>query len=109
MKKIIVFIALTIAALSLVACGTRTVEATMDTSNSTVELNTTKNRIVVEIEYIDTSNATYDCIREVATDVMYLKYKGRYAGGLTVMLDPETGLPLTYTRYVEIYKAAESE
>ena len=45
----------------------------------------------------------YDYLRETVTDVLYLKYKGGYAGGLTVMLDPETGLPLTYERYMEIY------
>ena len=42
--------------------------------------------------------------RDTITDVMYLRYHTINAGGLTVMLDPETGLPLTYTRFVELYK-----
>ena len=40
--------------------------------------------------------------RDVATDVMYLS--SGYQGGLTVMMDPETGLPLTYARYIEVYQ-----
>lgn len=55
-----------------------------------------------ELEVIGESEF-YDYLRETVTDVLYLKYKGGYAGGLTVMLDPETGLPLTYERYMEIY------
>lgn len=40
--------------------------------------------------------------RDVVTDVMYVAFKFMNAGGMTVMLDPETGLPLTYARYLEL-------
>ena len=30
------------------------------------------------------------------------------AGGLSVMLDPDTGKPLTYTRYMEMYSTLNS-
>jgi len=40
--------------------------------------------------------------RDVVTDVMYVLYKEYRKGGMTAMLDPETGLPLTYTRYMEL-------
>ena len=46
--------------------------------------------------------------RDTVTDVLYIRYreKSGYAGmgGLIVMLDPETGLPLTYARYCELYE-----
>ena len=42
--------------------------------------------------------------RDAITDVMYLCYYNYNGGGLTVMLDPETGLPLTYVRFVELYE-----
>lgn len=37
--------------------------------------------------------------RDMITDVLYM---GSEEGGLEAMLDPETGLPLTYTRYMEL-------
>jgi len=40
--------------------------------------------------------------RDTITDVIYIKYESGQAAGLTVMLDPETGLPLTYMRYMEL-------
>lgn len=52
--------------------------------------------------------------RDKVSDVLYIKvfclsdtgYAG--AGGLTVMLDPDTGKPLTYTRYMEMYSTLNS-
>ncbi len=52
--------------------------------------------------------------RDIVTDVLYIKvyctsaagYAG--AGGLSVMLDPDTGKPLTYTRYMEMYSTLNS-
>lgn len=41
-------------------------------------------------------------LRDAVTDVMYVSFKFMNAGGMTVMLEPETGLPLTYTRYLEL-------
>ena len=42
--------------------------------------------------------------RDIKTDVMYIFVSGYRKGGPTAMLDPETGLPLTYSRYKELYK-----
>lgn len=42
--------------------------------------------------------------RDIRTDVMYIFFSRYSKGGPTVMYDPETGLPLTYTRYKELYK-----
>lgn len=40
--------------------------------------------------------------RETVTDVLYLRYCAGYKGGLTVMLNPSTGLPLTYSDYLAL-------
>lgn len=68
-----------------------------------------------EMELIGTSktdNGKYEFYRETLTDVVYIQYreKNGYAGmgGLTVMLDPETGRPLTYARYMELYSKTSS-
>lgn len=105
MKKIMIFIALAILMLSLVACSNT---PSNDKSNATTESSVSRRNEQFTMESIGDSGV-YIYIRDVVTDVMYLKYKGGYAGGLTVMLDPETGLPLTYTRYIEIYEAASAE
>lgn len=50
------------------------------------------------LECISTSKHIY-YYRDIVTDVMYVRC---YSSGLTEMSDPETGLPLTYTRYLEL-------
>ncbi len=45
---------------------------------------------------------TFTYYREITTDVMYICYEEYRKGSLTVMLDSETGLPLTYSRYLEL-------
>lgn len=87
MKKIIVFIALAVIALSLVACDD------VITDSSTIQC--------------VSAMGPYDFLREEVTDVMYLRCTS--VSGLTVMLDPETGLPLTYARYIEIYETKDAE
>lgn len=47
--------------------------------------------------------------RNVYTDVLYLWCDEYEAGGLVEMHDPETGLPLTYKRYKEIYHERPEE
>ena len=44
----------------------------------------------------------YIYYRDTVTDVMYMAIENN--DGLTVMLEPDTGKPLTYTRYLELYK-----
>lgn len=69
-----------------------------------------------EMEHIGvSSDYGFDYYRDIVTDVIYVlhhfEHRGGYTGaggsGLTVMLDPGTGLPLTYTRYMEIYNNLE--
>lgn len=45
----------------------------------------------------------FEFYRDPVTDVLYLCRSGYNETGLTTMQDPETGLPLTYSRYMEIY------
>lgn len=54
--------------------------------------------------------------RDKVTDILYMRvyYISGYAGsgagsgGLTVMLDPDSGKPLTCTRYMKMYSALNS-
>lgn len=59
------------------------------------------------------SSATFYYYRDTITDVMYVLFREKdgYAGmgGLTVMLDPENGLPLTFARWQEIYNQKSTE
>lgn len=48
------------------------------------------------------SDSGFIYYRDTVTDVLYVWRKSGYSGGLTVMLDPATGFPLTYSRYLEI-------
>ena len=52
-------------------------------------------------------------LRDKVTDVMYICYREKIAysgmGGMTAMLDPESGLPLTYERYLELEAQKEDE
>ena len=52
---------------------------------------------------VETEYYFIDVYREVYTDVMYMESAYEHGIGLTVMLDPATGLPLTYANYVENY------
>ena len=52
-----------------------------------------------------TDNDNITVLVEETTEVIYLKFKDGYnAGSLTPMLDPETGLPLTYKVWEAKYK-----
>lgn len=63
----------------------------------------------ISSDYLNTTHEKVFFYREVSTDVMYIAYckQESYAGmgGLTVMLDPETGGPLTYENWVNNYKS----
>lgn len=45
--------------------------------------------------------------RDIVTDVVYIRTSTGET--LTAMLDPDTGLPLTYTRYLELYEEFQPE
>lgn len=91
MKKFLLLILTIALALSMCACTVfGRVEATSD-------------RIWIssfQMECIGSSDDAGGKIllfRDAVTDVLYIREVN--GGGLTVMLDPETGLPMTYTNY----------
>lgn len=66
-----------------------------------------KNRALFDMECVgENRKSGISYYKDAVTDVMYLRFceMGGYggSGGLTVMLDPESGLPLTYARYMEM-------
>lgn len=68
--------------------------AVRNRSNTTTELGAYK----LETVYTEKIGGTvYTCFREVATDTMYLAN----GNDITVMYDPQTGNPLTYTQYLD--------
>lgn len=43
--------------------------------------------------------------KDPVTDIVYMQFNGAYSkGGLTYLPDPDTGLPLKYERFLELYK-----
>lgn len=60
------------------------------------------------LEYLGRSRSV-DYYRDTVSDVMYLIYIGPKAAGMTQMSDPETGLPLTYTRYLELQNQSQNK
>ena len=54
-------------------------------------------------------DSNFELYRDPVTDVLYLRLSGYNETGLITMQDPETGLPLTYSHYVELYNNLKSE
>lgn len=48
------------------------------------------------------TSANFLYYRDTTTDVLYVWAASKSGAGLTALLDPATGLPLTYTRYLEL-------
>lgn len=48
-------------------------------------------------------DSNFEFYRDPVTDVLYLCLSGYSETGVITMQDPETGLPLTYSRYMELY------
>lgn len=64
--------------------------------------------IVFKLEEVWTSkDYTIELYRDTTTNIIYLRDSDIRSGGYTVLPDPETGLPLTYDRFLEIYAVKE--
>ena len=79
-------------------------DSSMDTS-----LSSPSSVLPFEMELVgESSEGYFKYYRDTTTDVLYIKQAQKigYAGigGLTVMLDPETGLPMLYDKYIELYE-----
>lgn len=115
-KFLLTFLALFLA-VAMCACSFPN-QTTPETTTATVPTEpavSQEEEFFVGMEYLGMSDCRY-CnffyYRDTVTDVVYLwgRAKAGYAGmgGLTVMLDPETGLPLTFDRWEELYREAIS-
>lgn len=105
MKKAIVILLITVA-LILTSCYIAQNEVSASTADET--------DIPFEMELVGrSSEGRFFYYRDTVTDMMFLFCRSSTAnsqgGGLTLMLDPETGLPLTYDRYMEIYGEQSKE
>ena len=106
MKRIFKVIIVTLIAITLIftICGCDKNAQTPNNDSSATE-NTQK--VYMWFTYIGGSG-NFDFYKEDSTDVIYIyAYEGHgYGAGaaMSVMLDPETGFPLTYTKWVEKYQ-----
>ena len=53
---------------------------------------------------ITTINMNFYYYRETATDVMYIVGFNSTGAGITPMVNPDTGLPMKYSEYLELVK-----
>ncbi len=64
--------------------------------------------VLIKEDYLSTSYEKVCLYRESSTDVMYVFYENQVSyggmGGLTVMIDPQTGGPLTYENWKNNYQ-----
>jgi hypothetical protein len=49
-------------------------------------------------------NGDYSYLQEVSTGLMYFKHVSHASDQASLMLDPQSGLPLTYLRFFELYQ-----
>jgi len=115
MKKIVAIVFVVIMLLAMGSCITT--GADLDTATETnTKVNSSQSLVPFEMELIGesrTKDGKYAFYRESVTDVVYVQYREKLMnagmGGLTVLVDSETGMPLTYTRYMEIYSNLEKK
>ena len=99
MKKIW-FIAIVTITILFTGCG----------KNQTTEIKTQETSYISELEFVEVfhtsglNNKHYRIYKDPVTDIMYMEFKGWTTGGFTWMPDPDTGLPLKYDRFLELYK-----
>ncbi len=104
--------------LALVFIGVFIVADNMSTANASAKENTsvestekpvveTTNKLIPNsnFEMISTNEGVFTYYRDKVTDVMFICYDEYDSGGLIEMHDPNTGLPLTYQRYLEYQNA----
>ena len=110
MKKKIIAIVAVFAVITLMfvayGCGKSNLEPEAPVVTSVSAAETSQLSFNFEEVYYDYNNKL-TIFRETTTDSLFVKYSNLSykagAGGLTQMMDPETGLPLTYTVWQEKY------
>ncbi|MBQ8245808.1 MAG: hypothetical protein IJZ42_01630 [Lachnospiraceae bacterium] len=112
MKKVIFFLVIIVSVLS--SCNIEQFEVSDPLADTPAEVPADNTCIPFEMELVGrSSEGRFFYYRDTVTDMMFLFCRSSTAnsqgGGLTLMLDPETGLPLTYDRYMEIYGEQSKE
>lgn len=99
-KLLIIYTMIIIIGTIFTGCNDTQTSGAIQTSNETPVFT------LVEIP-IQTSEYIMDACyfyKDPVTDVVYMQYQGHHTdGGLTVLLDPDTGLPLKYDKFSELY------
>ena len=110
MKRKNLFLSILCGCTLLVGCNTG--EASITEGNTDIsKLNSGMEVIVEEVgeAYGGDYSRNMSIYRNTYTDVLYLWIDEYKSAGLVEMNDPETGLPLTYKRYKEIYHERPEE
>lgn len=110
-KIIAFFLAIICVATVAYGCGKNSTQSTTNTHSTTITASAAQQSQLefqqVAKQQISTLNVIYFW-REKSTDTMYIeKIRGSSCGegsGLIQMMDPETGLPLTYTKWLNSYQ-----
>ena len=112
-KNIVSMIGLCVTILVIILIGFCIVSGNMESSNTSAQ-NTniestgkpaveTTNKLIPNsnFEMVSENELFFTYYRDKVTDVMYICYDEYDSGGLLEMHDPNTGLPLTYEKYLE--------
>lgn len=118
MKRTIVFFLMAAISLTMVACSSSGdldsyIPSSYSTKTEEPVQPTELDRFQNDFEILFRFNPSYWIngytvyyARDPVTDVMYM---WAVDTGITVMLDPDTGLPLTYNHYLELSKEANNQ
>ena len=107
-KKIVatVFACICVVVAFSACCFSQSANATNNTPKTIFTAQAAEKKLVFKLIEVDYYNSDTSCIsvyRETTTDVMYMTFHENHGGGLTVMIDPQTGGPLTYTNWLNNY------
>lgn len=110
--KILIMIIFMLVLAGTLAVGAAYRENAIENSDSS-EIVAASSEVYFKMELVGTDGA-FKYYRDAVTDQMFVQYNTGhsmycYASGLTPMEEPETGLPLTYTRYTELCKLNSPE
>lgn len=112
--KILAFILAIICVTTMAyGCGKNATQNTTNTASTTITVSAAESQqsnLGFQLVYEQRING-YNVIffwREISTDTMYIETvrstRDGYGSGLIQMPDPETGLPLTYTKWLNSYQ-----
>lgn len=112
-KNVVSMIGLCVTILVIILIGFCIVSGNMESSNTSAQntniestgkpaVETTNNLIPnSNFEMLSKDQSVFTYYRDKATDVVFVCYDEYDSGGLIEMHDPNTGLPLTYEKYLE--------